>query len=273
MSAAKPTLAFFGATGGCACTALALALKDGYQVSALARTPQKLRDMLEKEHAVPRGTIDANLTIIQGNVTDISAVKKVLAPEGIPVSLVIFAVGGVPKFNWSLFTPFTLDQPTICEDGSVVILAALRELRREGVIGEDQKPTMIAISSTGLTKRRDVPIAFLWLYHVTLKIPHLDKKVMERLIAQAATESGHEAPIDSFVILRPSLLMDGPGLGMDSVRSGWVEHELAPHAARGQATGPAIGYTIRRSDVGRWLYENAIRNVQEWRGRCVSLTY
>ena len=34
MSATKPTLAFFGATGGCANNALALALKDDYKVSA-----------------------------------------------------------------------------------------------------------------------------------------------------------------------------------------------------------------------------------------------
>jgi hypothetical protein len=30
----KPTLAFFGATGGCSANALALALKDGYKASA-----------------------------------------------------------------------------------------------------------------------------------------------------------------------------------------------------------------------------------------------
>ena len=34
MVSTKPTLAFFGATGVCAGTALALALKDGYNCSA-----------------------------------------------------------------------------------------------------------------------------------------------------------------------------------------------------------------------------------------------
>jgi hypothetical protein len=34
MTSIKPTLAFFGATGGCAANALALALKDGYKASA-----------------------------------------------------------------------------------------------------------------------------------------------------------------------------------------------------------------------------------------------
>lgn len=36
ISIAKPTLAFFGATGACAGTTLALALKDGYKCSARA---------------------------------------------------------------------------------------------------------------------------------------------------------------------------------------------------------------------------------------------
>jgi hypothetical protein len=34
MSMPNETLAFFGATGGCACNALAAALKDGYKVTA-----------------------------------------------------------------------------------------------------------------------------------------------------------------------------------------------------------------------------------------------
>jgi hypothetical protein len=240
--------------------------------SQVARTPQKLRDLLEKEHSVTAAAIDKNLTIIQGNATDLAAVKQALAPKGTLASIIVSAVGGAPKFNRSLTTPFTLDQPTICEDSAVALVAALKELRSEGVSSE-ALPTIIVVSTTGLTEERDVPCLFMPLYHVGLKIPHIDKKIMERKIVAASTETGSEAPVSNFIIVRPSLLMDGPSLGSDKVRTGWVKHENAPHAVTGEAPGPAIGYTIRRVEVGTWIFENGIKNVSEYKGRCVTLTY
>ena len=290
MSAHKQTLTFFGATGGCACNALALALKDGYVVTArqlssascflrypayretVARTPQKLRDMLGKEHALSAEAMN-NLNIVQGNSTDLQAVKAALAPNGQPAGLIIVGVGGTPKLRMSLKQPVILDQPTICEDTCKTILSALRDLRREGTISENQKPTIVCISTTGLTKARDVPLELTFLYHYLLAVPHKDKALMEEEIARASTETGPDAPIASFIVVRPSLLMDGVSKGMNAVRVGWVEHEHSPGAANGQAPGAELGRTIRRADVGIWVYENAIVNTAEWRGRCVTLTY
>jgi hypothetical protein len=45
-TAVKPTIAFFGATGGCANACLVHTLNAGYSVAALARTPTKLKTQL-----------------------------------------------------------------------------------------------------------------------------------------------------------------------------------------------------------------------------------
>ncbi len=69
---------------------------------------------------------------------------------------------------------------------------------------------------------------------------------MERKIVAASTGTDSEAPVSNFIIVRPSLLMNGPSLGSDKVRIGWVKHENTPQAVTGKAPGPAIWYTIRR---------------------------
>lgn len=238
----------------------------------MARTPQKLRDLLTKEHGLPTVAMN-NLSIIQGNAKEVADVKSVLAPKGVPAGLIIVGVGGTPSLQMSLVEPVVIDQPTICEDSCKAILSALRDLRKDNVITEANKPTIVCISTTGLTKKRDVPLELNWMYHYLLSMPHRDKAVMEELVARTSLETGPDAPIDSFIIIRPSLLMDGVSKGMSAVRVGWVEHEAAPGAATGDSPGAAIGRTIRRADVGIWLFENAIRHPVEWKGRCVTLTY
>jgi len=272
-SLTRQTLSFFGATGGCANSALALALKDGYKASALARSPQKLRDMLENEHGVLAATLDSNLTIVKGSISDLAAIKETLAPKGVPASLIISGLGATPEFTWNPISPFRMDQPSICADGSAIILSALRELRRDGTISETQKPTICIVSTTGISKKRDVPYLLMPLYHIALKVPHVDKGVQEHNFAVATTETGAEAPIDNFVFIRPTLLMDGPSVGLEAVRSGWEKHDEAPNAVEGDAPGPVIGYTIRRADVGKWIFESVVKNVGEWKGKCVSLAY
>ena len=233
---------------------------------------------------MPSSAIDANLAIIQGSIKDITPVKQTLAPIGIPTSsttdaavrqpaqIVLFAVGGKPFFQCSLTHPVTLDDPTICQEGMTTILRALRELRRESVIAETQQPLLVTISTTGLSQNRDVPIALTGLYHWMLRVPHADKKVMEGELARASTEAGPDAPIAGFVIVRPTLLSDGDMLGMDKIRSGWETHPEAVNAREAGAPGPAIGYTIRRADVGLWIFERVVKDGGNWTNKCVTLT-
>jgi hypothetical protein len=253
--------------------------------SPVARSSSKLRKLLEEEHKVPSNVIDANLSIIQGSVKDIIPVKQTLAPTSIaassttgvttrqPAQIVLAGVGGKPFFQCSLTTPVSLDDPTVCQEGMTTILRALRELRREAVIAETQRPLLIAISTTGVSQKRDVPIALTGVYHWMLRVPHEDKMVMERELARASTETGPDAPIVGFVIVRPTLLLDGDMLGMDKIRVGWEIHPEAVNANEMGAPGPAMGYSIRRADVGLWIFEGVVRNGGNWMNKCVTLTY
>lgn len=67
---------------------------------------------------------------------------------------------------------------------------------------------------------------------------------------------------DRFVIVRPSLLTNGKALGGTKIRVGTEER-------------PVVGYTIRREDVGRWVFENLVRGDAGARyvGEKVVITY
>ena len=68
--------------------------------------------------------------------------------------------------------------------------------------------------------------------------------------------------IRAFVAVKPSLLMDGDGFGLDIVRQGVPEK-------------PAVGYTIRRQDVGLFICERLVKQDvrEEWLNKGVSITY
>ena len=91
-------------------------------------------------------------------------------------------------------------------------------------------------------------------------------------MARASTETGPEAPISGFVIARATLLMDGEARGLEKVRVGWETHPDAVNAKEAGAPGPAIGYTIRRADVGLWIFEEVVKNGENWKNKCVTLT-
>lgn len=72
------TIALFGATGDTGSEILKIALKQGYRIQALARTPSKIT------------VTDANLSIIQGDFEDVDAIKAVVRGA----SYVIVCAGG-----------------------------------------------------------------------------------------------------------------------------------------------------------------------------------
>ncbi|KAJ9636687.1 hypothetical protein H2201_008367 [Coniosporium apollinis] len=280
MSSTKPTLAFFGATGGCASATLALALKAGYTVTALARTPSKLTTLLTSTHGIPQHVLDSNLTIVEGNIKDIATVKKTLvSKDGRIVDIIVSGIGGTPTLQWSLLRPVTLTDPNICESAAATILAALRELRQtrrddpfqsQGEKGA-QGPMYIAISTTGVSaKQRDVPFLIYPLYHWLLQVPHADKRAMELvLIADASSTS---PAIGDYAIVRPTLLTDGPAKGTETVRVGW-EYPGEKHEEAEPAPGPALGYSVSRADVGAWIFEQLVEGKGKWGNKCVTLTY
>ncbi|KAL9094268.1 MAG: hypothetical protein Q9165_003408 [Trypethelium subeluteriae] len=268
----KPTLAFFGGTGGCAGAALALSLKAGYTVHALARTPSKLSKFMSETHGVPDETLNSHLHIIEGSVSDTQAVRNVLLIEGTVASVVVFGIGSYPKFNKSLLTPFTLDDPHVCAGAMRAVVEAVDGLKcyLRGEVGRERKPLLVTISTTGVTRKtRDVPAVVLPMYHYFLRVMHDDKREMEDILEAATVGSKREGkkPFGRSVVVRPSLLTDGEPKGLEKVRVGWEVH--ADESKEGQ--GPAVGYAISRADVGAWIFAEVIEKEAStpWAGKAV----
>ncbi|KAF2465715.1 uncharacterized protein BDR25DRAFT_294742 [Lindgomyces ingoldianus] len=271
MSASKQTIAFFGATGGCACAALAAALRNGHTCTALARTPDKLRNMLTTTHLIPATTLDSQLTIHAGDVKDSSAVQKVLTLPSNPsvlVDTILFGVGSTPALQWSIMQPVTLTDPTLCEVGMSTVLSTLSCLTESGVstTAYGKKPFIITISTTGISDgKRDVPYLLYPLYHWLLQVPHVDKKKAEQLLVNDKGANSRD-----FVIIRPTLLTDGAARGLGKVRVGWewgVRKETQE-----KELGPALGWTVGRTDVGEFIFREVVVK-GGWEGKCVTLTY
>lgn len=208
-----------------------------YGLSLVARSPPKLQDLL-RQRGIPESDITDNLSIVAGNVTDVDAVRQTLIHNGCPVDLIVSGIGGKMVFDNPLKP--TLDNPTVCQDAIRTILAAARPLER--------KPMLITLSTTGISsKKRDLPCAMIPMYNWMLKAPHADKKVMESLVLEEMEKPVADRAIENWVIVRPSLLTDGKGDGLDKVKVG-VEEK------------PAVGYTISRNDVGLWMFERLVRS-------------
>lgn len=236
-------MAFLGASTGVGLSALKNTLAAGHQCIALCRTPSKLSDIIPLES-------NPNLRIVQGNAHDINAVSQCLrAQDGKIVDEIITTIGGKP-----IMSKMTVDDPLVCRKGMATLLEALQQLRQNGIVG---RPRIIAMSTTGMSKfGRDVPFAMIPLYHIMLKVPHEDKKIMEDTLA----DSGED-----FTIVRASLLTDGET--DRNIRVG-VEDPKNGRESR------VIGFTISREDVGKWIARNLIlKKDTQYLGKIASITY
>ncbi|KAI1196326.1 hypothetical protein F5X97DRAFT_305638 [Nemania serpens] len=237
------TVAFFGASGGVGLAALKLTLSTGRICIALCRKPEKLAAILPPE-------ANPNLRIIQGDAKDIAAVSTCLeARPGVLVDQVISTIGGAP-----IMSKLTVDDPEVCRTGMAVLLEAIAKLRSGGTVG---RPHIVAFSTTGLSRfGRDIPIAMVPLYHVALKVPHQDKTIMEdRLIASG----------EDYTIVRASLMVSEEETAK-KVRVGIEDPKTGRESA-------AIGYTITKSDAGRWVAENLVLNKKdEYRNKIAMIT-
>ncbi|KAK9354061.1 hypothetical protein V1505DRAFT_132545 [Lipomyces doorenjongii] len=260
----NPTIAIFGATGGCANASLVHSLLAGYDVSALARTPSKLTSQLLAQ-GLTQQILDQHLTIIQGDATNVGDVKRTLVSNGKLVSFIISGLGGKPVLQKSLRRPVTLDNPDICSSTIEALLNALRAAYDENPSTAAIKPLLAYVSTTGISDGpEDVPFGFQFLYHVLLAVPHEDKRKMERTLKSHMTQSESEHLLRGVVGVRASLLTGGidykAGKGWKTLRVGTEER-------------PAIGYTVPRSDVGEWIFEELVKNDGgEWVGKIVTLT-
>ncbi|OXV06912.1 hypothetical protein Egran_05322 [Elaphomyces granulatus] len=268
-STSNKTIAFFGATGGCANACLAYALNAGHHATALARTPPKLTSKLLAQ-GVSQTTLDTNLRIIKGDATDVAAVKSTILlgdgndNGGSPalVASIVSGLGGTPSLETrKLIIPrFKLDNPHITEETTEALLSALRELYAQ-YPDLLNKPVLTVISTTGVTKQgqpKDVPLLLRPLYRTFLQLPHDDKRRMEDLV------SANQDLFSGTVIVRPTLLAGDGSL---------TSAKGLQHVRVGTESKPALGYQITKTDVGLWIFEEVIQgDGQKWLGKKVSLT-
>ncbi|KAF7552497.1 hypothetical protein G7046_g7386 [Stylonectria norvegica] len=274
MSSEKKTIACFGATGGCVGATLAHALKEGHYCSALARTPEKLRNLLTTEHEIPSSTINQYLTIYQGDCKDPDTIAKVLINPrdgGTLVDIILSGVGAYPTFQWSIKTPFPLTDPTICESTIGAIFKSLSNLAEspQHPITKDsagRKPLLIVVSTAGCGRNRGIPLPIYFQYHYLLGGPLADKKRMEQVIF--ADKGTH---VRDFVIMRPLFLTDGKATGNEALRMGW-EWGLEADTGKTKEPGPAIGYYVSRRDVAAVTFSKVIVE-GGWEGKCLYTTY
>lgn len=253
----KPTILFFGATGGVTLNALIHTLRAGYTAIAMVRTPSKLTALLSGA-GISSFTMSSLLTIHGGDALDVSAVKKaLLIREGEKLSLpatIISGLGGVPKLQFTY--PFLSFDTTICQTAAATLLTALQELYTDHPALEAAKPLLGFVSTTGISQGpEDVPFWIRFLYHQILHVPHLDKRAMESLFRGAEGKT-----LRAVVGVRPTLLTDGKAVGVHNIRVG-------------REAAPEMGYMVSRADVGEWIFQNVIETGGEgWTGDMASLT-
>lgn len=249
-------LAFFGATGGCAGSCLAAALKAGYTCTALARTPAKLEIALINR-SLSEALIASSLTIIPGDIRDHDAVKRVL--EGVEV--IVSGIGAYPRWQLSIRRPLVATDSKVCTDASATILKACRDLNGAAA---GRKPIFIAVSTAGVQERgkpRALPLAYLPWYSWRLADPLADKVEMEEVILARTAEE--QSGIGGYVVVKPSLLTDGKEGKLEAVRAG-------------ASDCPPVGYSVDREMVGLWMFRRLIEDDEargEWRDRRVTITY
>lgn len=86
------TVAFLGATGGCANACLALTLQHGHCATALARSREKLIQQLQ-DRGFSQSAIEERLKIVVGDVKDMTKVREVLSNEAKSVDTIISGIG------------------------------------------------------------------------------------------------------------------------------------------------------------------------------------
>ncbi|KAK3373112.1 hypothetical protein B0T24DRAFT_528600 [Lasiosphaeria ovina] len=249
-SSAPKAVFFLGATGGCGFATLRRCIEAGYACVALCRVPYKLTDKLSpKEREAVR--------IDEGNADDGDAVRRCLAHPSRPgamVDYVISSIGNEPSLQGMRNA-----DSDVCRKGMDVLLQTIQALRADGVAG---RPRIVGISSTGLSSfARDLPLLMVPLYKVVLAIPHCDKKAMEDLMIASG---------EDWTVIRASGLTNGRATaGGSKVRAGME----IPQEKKVETE--AIGYTISREDVGRWIFEKIVQEDQAraWVQRVATITH
>ena len=294
------TIAFFGATGGCANACLTYTLLNGFNARALARNPSKLTTLLLSQPGITQEILSRQLEIIEGDATDVESITKTLItnsdPNGTPngacslVTSIISGIGGTPtisftkesecatiKMRMPALLHIELSNPHITEQTTCTLLSALAKIASERFVSfeayRNVAPRVTVISTTGnLPGNKDVPVLFRPMYSVLLPIPHADKLQMENLL-EKEVGLGHAGVLAAgVVVVKPSLLTGDHRVPVCEGDEGSQGARLGKVRV-GTERDPAIGYTISRAMVGEWIFEEIVKGGGEkWVGEKVTIT-
>ncbi|EGO59610.1 hypothetical protein NEUTE1DRAFT_136660 [Neurospora tetrasperma FGSC 2508] len=283
------SILFISATGGIALATLRRCLASSnpsnqpnqtlnhpsLTITVLARSPSRLQSLL-----TPTELSSPSLRIIQGNAHSSSDLVPLLTHLSDPttlVDIVITSIGGKPDLK-----KLGIDDPHVCETGARALLSALDQVRRASlhvpnpasVCGNSSssreveakrkhKPYIITLSAAGAsTVHRDYPLPLYPLYALLLRNPLKDKRAMENVFVESDEKR--------WTVVRPSMLTEGPEIGLEKVRIG-VE-DLQRKKLEG---GKVVGYTISREDTGVWIFERLVvgHDGEKYLGKALTVTY
>ncbi|KAK3486180.1 uncharacterized protein B0T23DRAFT_389714 [Neurospora hispaniola] len=243
-------------------------------ITVLACSLSRLQSLL-----TPTELSSPSLRIIQGNAHSSSDLVPLLthpSDRTTLVDIVITSIGGKPDLK-----KLGIDDPHVCETGARALLSALDQVRRASlhvpnkasVCGNSsssregeakrKQPYIITLSAAGAsTVHRDYPLPLYPLYALLLRNPLKDKRAMESVFVESDEER--------WTVVRPSMLTDGPEIGLEKVRIG-VE-DLRRKKLEGERV---VGYTISREDTGVWIFERLVvgDDGEKYLGKALTVTY
>ncbi|KIS66071.1 uncharacterized protein UMAG_05814 [Mycosarcoma maydis] len=264
----------FGATQGCGLETLLHLLKSDkpYTATVMARSPDAFQKTLEERDAGLAASLKLSnrLNVLRGdalNCDDVSCAFTSAQKRFGDIDAVLFGIGGRLVFSRNPFAQPALSPSSVCERSIRILTDALIALK------QPEQPRLVVISSNGLAKQGYSLLPYLMrpLYAFLLHAPHDDKERMEsHLHALAGWPRDDFNPlhreqleippkIKHLAIVRPALLVNGVAIG--HVRA----EEMLRH-----------GYTIRRSDVGLFIYNSLLGGPQDrgqYVGKAVTVAY
>ncbi|KAF9478504.1 hypothetical protein BDN70DRAFT_879943 [Pholiota conissans] len=252
-------------------------LESGANVTFLLRSPT----IFDSDETIQKYVKLGKARLLEGNALVREDVQRAWDEAGkeSPVDLLLFTVGGTPKF--SLTHGFVITPSTLVTDCLFNVLATMPKT--------EPQPRIITISSTGLTRSSHaaLPLPLKPMYSYLLAAPHKDKVGAERLIRYCAgwpwnAEDGEpdeeimgpnwkelpglpaEGSLKHVLVIRPALLTDGeckaekPGKKGPAYRVS--EEELG-------------AWTVSRKDVAHFIADAVLHRWSEFENKCVSIAY
>jgi len=259
-------------------------LASGATVTFLLRSPS----VFDQDTAIQQYVKSGKAQLLKGDALVQDDVQRAWdqAGSGGIVDLLLFTVGGVPKFTF--LKGFVISPTNLATQ---CLINALCTMPRTS-----PPPRVIAMSSTGLTRasHANLPLLLKPLYGYLLTVPHKDKLGLERVVAHCAGWSWNAKddgePVEDLVgpdwtkleglpapgsfkrvlVVRPSILTDGECVA-ERIQSGPEQDKGKKPYRVGE--GDLRGWTVSRKDVAHFVVDAILNRWDEFENKCISIAY